>query len=237
LQCVHQGVSAVSDALQLVEKIRSDLTPLAERILGHPYLHALEQGRVPLDSLKVFAGQQHHIISSDLRSIALILSREGMRPSRRFLMNVLQGEAAALDALHAFAGALGLNISDLEVLEPLPAAHAYCTFVAWLALYGSDAELAGALLVNFPAWGANCGRMRAALREKYGLAPSALAFFDLFADIPSFEQEAVAIMQNALDRGLPARLIHRAARMLQGYELMFWDAMAGVAGARLDRGE
>jgi len=227
----------VSDALQLIEKIRADLKPLDERILGHPYLHALEEGRVPLDSLKVFAGQQHHIISSDLRSIALILSREGMGPSRRFLMKVLQGEAAALDALHTFAEALGLKISDLESCEPLPAAHAYCAYVAWLALYGSDAELAGALLVNFPAWGANCGRMRAALREKYGFAPSALAFFDLFADMLPFEQEAVVIVQSALDRGIPAALIHRAARMLQGYELMFWDAMGGVAGVPLGRGE
>ena len=124
----------MSDALQLVEKIRSDLKPLEEKILGHPYLRALEDGRVALDLLKVFAGQQHHIISSDLRSIALILSREGMRPSRRFLMNALQGEAAALDALRAFAGTLGLNSSDLDSLEPLPAAHAYCTYVAWLAL-------------------------------------------------------------------------------------------------------
>ena len=220
----------MSDALQLIEKIRSDLKPVDERILGHPYLRALAEGRVSLDSLKMFAGQHHHIINSDLRSIALILSREGMRPSRHFLMKVLQGEAAALDALHAFAEALVLKISDLESFEPLPGAHAYCAFVAWLALYGSDAELAVALLVNFPAWGANCGRMRAALCEKYGFAPSALVFFDLFADMPSFEQEAVAIVQNALDRGISARLIHRAARMLQGYELMFWDAMGSVAG-------
>ena len=227
----------MSDALQLIEKIRSDLKRLDERILDHPYLRALAEGRVPLDSLKVFAGQQHHIIGSDLRSIALILSREGMRPSRHFLMKVLQGESAALDALHTFAEALGLQISDLESFEPLPAAHAYCAFVAWLALYGSDAELAGALLVNFPAWGANCRRMRAVLREKYGLAPLVLAFFDLFADMPSFEQEAVAVVQNALDRGIPARLIHRAARMLQGYELMFWDAMGSVAGVPLDGGE
>jgi len=224
------GGRAVSDALPLIEKIRSDLKPVDERILGHPYLRALDEGRVPLDSLKMFAGQQHHIISSDLRSIALILSREGMRPSRHFLMKVLQGEAAAMDALHAFAETLALKISDLDSFEPLPSAHAYCAFVAWLSLYGSDAELAGALLVNFPAWGANCGRMRAALREKYGFAPLALTFFDLFADMPSFEQEAVAIVQNALDRGISAQLIHRAARMLQGYELMFWDAMGSVVG-------
>ncbi len=71
--------------------------------MGHSYLKALDEGRLQRDQLKVFALQQHHIISSDLRSVALIVSRQGMLPSRRFLMNVLQGEAAALDALHAFA--------------------------------------------------------------------------------------------------------------------------------------
>jgi len=189
------------------------------------------------DVLKVFAGQQHHIISSDLRSIALIVSRQGMLPSLHFLLSVLHGEAAALDALHAFTRALGLNTGDLEMFEPLPAAHAYCTFVAWLALYGSDAELAGAFLINLPAWGANCGRMHKALQEKYGIAPSALGFFDLFANMPSFEQEALSIIQNALDRGMSTPFIHRAARMLQSYELMFWDAMAGTAGIALDGGE
>ena len=116
----------MSDTLQWVEQIRSDLRPLEDKILGHSYLKALDEGRLQRDQLKVFALQQHHIISSDLRSVALIVSRQGMLPSRRFLMNVLQGEAAALDALHAFADALGLDASDLEVLEPLPAAHAYC---------------------------------------------------------------------------------------------------------------
>jgi hypothetical protein len=159
-----------------------------------------------------------------------------MLPSLHFLMNVLQGEAAALDALHPFTRALGLTTGDLEMFEPLPAAHAYCTFVAWLALYGSDAELAGALLINLPAWGANCGRMHKALHEKYGIAPSALGFFDLFANMPSFEQEALSIIQNGIDRGVPTPFIHRAARMLQGYELMFWDAMADAAGVPQDRG-
>lgn len=227
----------MSDALQLVEQIRSDLKPIETKISKHPYLRTLEDGRVQQNSLKIFPGQQHHIISSDLRSIALIVSRQGMLPSRRFLLNVLQGEAAALDALYVFAGTLGLNVNDLEVFEPLPAAHAYCAFVAWLALYGSDAELVGAFLVNFPTWGSSCGRMRNALRDKYGIAQSALTFFELFANMPSFDQEALSIIQNGLDRGVPARLIHRAARMLQSYELMFWDAMASAAAVHADRGE
>lgn len=220
----------MSNAPSLVAHIRSDLQHLEARISGHPYLKALEENRVRPDSLKLFVGQQHHIVGSDLRSIALILARQAVLPSGRFWINVLQGEANALDALHVFAGALGLELDDLESIEPLPGAQAYCAFVAWLALYGSDAELAGAFLVNFPTWGANCRRMRQALHQKYGIAPSALAFFDLFADMPSFEKEALSIIQNGLDRGIPERLIHRAARMLQAYELMFWDAMGGAAG-------
>ncbi len=35
----------------------------------------------------------------------------------------------------------------------------------------------------------------------------------------------------------PHDLFHRAARMLQSYELMYWDAMAGAAGVPLDPGE
>jgi len=225
----------MSDASQLVAQIRSDLKPLEQKIVGHPYLIATEEGRIPRDLFKVFAGQQYHIISSDLRSIALLVSRHGTLPSRDFLINVLQGEAAAMDALHAFAVALGLSVGDLEAFQPIAAAHAYCTFVAWLALYGSDAELAGAFLVNFAAWGANCGRMRKALHERYGFAESALTFFDLFASMPPFENEALSVIQNGLNRGVPARVIHRAARMLQEYELTFWDALADAAGIRQGR--
>lgn len=220
----------MSDAGQLVAQICSDLKPLERKIVGHPCLTAIEEGHITRDLFKVFAGQQHHIIASDLRSIAMLISRHGTLPSRKFLVSLLQGEAAALEALHTFAAALSLGMGELESFEPVPAAYAYCTFVAWLALYGSDAELAGAFLVNFAAWGANCGRMRQALHEKYGFPASALTFFDLFANMPTFETEAISVVQNGLDRGISPRAIHRAARILQSYELMYWDAMA-VAGS------
>jgi thiaminase len=76
------------DALQWVEQIRSDLKPLEKQILGHSYFKALEDGRLQRDQLKVFALQQHQIIISDLRSIALIVSRQGLLPGRRFLMSI-----------------------------------------------------------------------------------------------------------------------------------------------------
>ena len=114
----------------------------------------------------------------------------------------------------------------LRNLFPLPA---YSAFVAWLALYGSDAELAAAFAVNLSAWGANCGRISAALKAEYHLAADAVAFFDLFANFPSTDDTALAVIQGGLDRGVAPSLIERAARLLQGYELMYRDTMAEAA--------
>jgi hypothetical protein len=110
--------------------------------------------------------------------------------------------------------------------EPLAGAFAYSAYVAWLAMYASEAEFAGAFLINLPAWGANCGAMSRLLKANYGLAPGDVAFFDLFA-APSeaFEQGALAVIAEGLERAVDPRSIHRAARLLQDYELLYWDTL------------
>jgi thiaminase len=216
-------------AHELIDTIRTQLKPLHEKIVGHRYLAAVENAKVSRESLAVFAVQQYHIIASDLRSIALLLARHGNLPSRPYLLNTLQGENNAFEALAKFAQAIGTSHEVLRGSEPIPAAFAYSAFLAWLGMYGSDAEMAGALSLNFAAWGINCGRMSAALKAKYGLRSEAVGFFDLFANLPPAEDAAIAVIQGGLDRGVPAALIARAARMLQAFELAYWDAIADAA--------
>ncbi len=218
----------MASATALVTAIRQELGRLDERILSHPYIKAIEAGTVPADRLRLFAGEQYLIIKSDLRSVAQLVSRFGdATVTREFFLDVLAGEKAALKALSAFAGALGMTQDDLDRYEPLAGAHAYTCYMAWLGLYGSEAEVAAAYLLNFPAWGANCGRLSLALRAGYGLPAEAVAFFDLFADPPAgFEVSALAVIQAGLDRGVPISLLHRSARLLQAYELMYWDTLA-----------
>jgi thiaminase len=220
----------MASARELFETTQTELKPLHQKIVSHRYLAALEEGKLARQSLNVFAIQQNHIIASDLRSIALLLARHGNLASRPYLLGVLQGENAALEALAKFARALGVSDGTVSAADPLPAAFAYSAFLAWLGLYGSDAELAGALSLNFAAWGANCARMSAALKSKYGLTAEAVSFFDLFANLPPAGDAAVAVIQDGLDRGVPSAAISRAARMLQGYELMYWESMAEAAG-------
>jgi pyrroloquinoline quinone (PQQ) biosynthesis protein C len=216
----------MADAKAVIAGIRHDLQTVTEQLLRHPYVQALEEGKISREKLRLFAGEQYSIIASDLKSVAYLVSRFGSAPSRDFFLGILQGERAAWDALLTFAHALGLSETQLREHEPLAGAHAYTCYMAWLALYASDAEIAAAYLVNFPAWGQNCGRLSQILKERFGLSEKDIAFFDLFANPPAtFEANALSVIQQGLDRGIEPRLIQRAVRLLQAYELMYWDTL------------
>jgi TENA/THI-4/PQQC family len=104
--------------------------------------------------------------------------------------------------------------------EPLPGCQAYPAYVAWLALNGSPADVALAFLANLESWGRSCARMRHALRPVY--EADAVAFFDFFAAPPAgFEERALALIAT----GEPASA-RRATRLLQAYELLYWDTLA-----------
>jgi thiaminase len=215
-----------SSAQALVHTIQEALQPVEQRLRQHAYLQALEEGRLTLPQLRYFVGEQSHIIPSDLRSIALLISRCVAPASQQFFRAVLDGEAAALEALEPLATAIGMAPADRDAYEPTPGAQAYSAYLTWLCLYGSEAEVVAALSVNFAAWGANCGRMAQALRQRYGLQETAVQFFTQFAAAsPDVSLPALMIIEASLQQGVETRRIARAARMLQDYELMFWDTL------------
>ena len=89
------------------------------------------------------------------------------------------------------------------------------------------AEVVLAFLANLAAWGENCGQVAAALREAYGAGDDAVAFFDFFArPAEDFEARALEVLDEALAAGDSPVLARRATRLLQAYELSFWDSLA-----------
>ena len=212
---------------ELIEQIRKELEPVETQLRDHPYLRALEQCEIARDRLSVMVGEQHITIESDLRSLAAMVARCDHPRSRRFFLGILPGEDAAFGAIHDLATALGLDEPWLQAYEPTPEAQAYAHYVAWLAHYASPAEMATALAVNFPAWGANCERVGSALRKQYGLTEQDTTFFDLFSGpTPSeFEEGVRRVIDDGLNHGVYEAQLKRAARLLQSYELMFWDGV------------
>src|SRR6266542_1138696 len=148
------------------------------------------------------------------------LVAEGRLPRERLA-------ALALGQLMAFARALGMDAGDLGAYEPEPGCQAYAAYVAWLALNGAQGDVALALVANFGAWGSYCGAVAEALRSRYGLDDEACGFFAFFATpVPEVEQQALAVAQASVEAGAPPERARRYARLIQAYELQFWNTLA-----------
>ncbi len=204
------------DAAKLLALVRAELAPVELGLADHRYLFELEAGRVPLASLRTFAGEQRAIIASDRNSFEHLAHRFPEPPAGEFFREMAAAEAEALRLLERFAAAVGLR----GEYEPLAGCQAYSAYVAWLALNGSPADVVLAFLANLETWGRSCARMRDALHPAYG--DDAVAFFDFFAQTPQgFEERALALIAT----GEPSSA-RRAARLLQAYELLYWDTLA-----------
>ncbi|SHG86330.1 thiaminase II/PqqC family protein [Streptoalloteichus hindustanus] len=211
-------------ARDLLETIRRDLTHDDDANRLVPLVAA---GRAPLTVIGDLAAEQHHVISSDWRSFLALAARATTPEAREFFTGLAQGEGVALARLADLAAATGRDPEALDDHEPEPGCQGYPSYLAWLALNGDPDAVVLALTVNFAAWGGYCGALAQGLREHYGFDDKACGFFDFFATpAPDMEERALAIVQSALDAGKDLALSHRHARMLQGYELIFWNTLA-----------
>jgi thiaminase len=214
-------------ASELVAQTQRELVEAADAIRSHRFLERLRAREVPLERLRALAGEQRAIVSSDRRSFAQLATRFPAGLAGEFFLGMAESEGLALNKLRGLADWLNLTDDDLGAYEPHPGAQAYPAFVAWLALNGSRADVVLAFVANLAAWGENCGQVALALREAYRAGDDAVAFFEFFAHPPEdFESRAVAVLGEGLAAGDSPVLARRATRLMQAYELSFWDALA-----------
>lgn len=217
----------VPDARTLADAVRAEIAAVEEAIRSHPLLDQAEAGELGAERLRGFAREQHAVISSDKRSFSALAARFPAPPAGDLFLALAQGEAEALRRLGALAEAVGLPGEELRAGGRLHRAQAYPNHLARLALGGSRADAALAMLVNLDAWGANCGRLADALRRSPGLDERALGFFRFFAEPPpALADQLLAVVEEGLAAGDSPEAARAAARALQAYELMFWDSLA-----------
>jgi hypothetical protein len=184
-------------------------------------------GQAPIGVLGALAAEQHRIISSDWRTFLTLAAQSTIPQARGFFTALAGGEELALAKVADFATACGFDRAAVEAYQPLPGCQAYPAYLAWLALNGRPLDALLAILVNFSAWGDYCGTIAKALRENYGFDDAGCGFFDFFATpVPELEQQAVAALQAGLDQGWQPDEAIGYGRLLQGYEVMFWNSLA-----------
>ena len=120
-----------------------------------------------------------------------------------------------------------MDEAALRGYQPRAGCQAYPAYVAWLALNADPRDVVLALVANFAAWGDYCGTVSRALREHYGFDETGCGFFDFFAaPAPEVEEQALVAVQEALDAGWDAEASLGYGRLVQNYELMFWNTLA-----------
>ena len=219
----------IGGADRLLQEVRQELATMERR---NHFVELVAEGSAPRERLAALACEELLIVPSDRRSFAFLAARFPEAPAGELFLSLAQGEGVALSHLGAFARALGLDASTISSYEPRAGCQAYTAYVAWLALNGSRSQVAVALLANLDAWGSFCAAVAAGLRRHYGLDDDAVGFFDFFASPPpGFLELGLAVVQSGLDAGEAPEASRRAARLLQHYELAFWDALAeGLTG-------
>jgi hypothetical protein len=181
----------------------------------------------PLSVVGALALEEQRIVASDWRSFLTLAARCGEPAGRAFFGALAQGEGLALPTLAPLVAACGVDEAAARAYRPLPGCQAYPSFLAWLALNAEPAAATLAILANFSAWGGYCATIAEALRNHYGLTDEACGFFDFFATpAPELEEQAIAAVQAGLDAGRPLDEAREHGRLLQAYELMFWNTLA-----------
>jgi thiaminase len=209
----------------LIEQIRSDLSNTIDAILNHQYLDALEKKEISRVKLEIFVCEQYQIISNDKRNFAFMISRASSDVASKLFIDRQDVELNALGNLTIMAEELIIDKRKIEAYEQLAGCQAYTNYLTRLAVYGSDAEILTALLIDLPIWGANCSKISSILKKRYGFSEKSCIFLDKFAcPLPeefvnkSKELIGVAILEHE-------KSLQTAARLILDYELCFWDTI------------
>src|SRR5438477_6745740 len=136
-----------------IELIRSDFSNTIDAILNHPYLYALEKKEISKAKLEIFVCEQYHIISNDKRNFAFAISKASSEVASKLFTDCLDVELNALGNLTTMAGELIIDKRKIEAYEQLAGCQAYTNYLTRLTVYGSDAEILTALLIDLPVWG------------------------------------------------------------------------------------
>jgi hypothetical protein len=214
------------DARELLAEVRAALTPDEEHNRLVPEIVA---GRAPLSAIGALAVEELFVVPSDRRSF-LTLAAQAVEPATAaFFADLGKGENIVLDLLPAMAEAAGMDEAARRAYRPRAGCQAYPAYLAWLALNADPAAVVLAVTANFAAWGSYCATLSQALRKEYGFSDEACGFVDFFGTpAPDLEELAVTAIQQALDAGRSVASGREYGRLLQDYELMFWNTLADL---------
>ncbi|WP_242907717.1 hypothetical protein [Actinomadura terrae] len=198
-------------------------------------LEGLRGGEVTTEQLRRLVAVEYRCHQGELVAYGTLMSRFPHAPAGGFLIELSGLVYKAHPKLRATARALGVGDQDLGHWPPGTDAAAFNGFISYLALHGTQADVALAMHTDMVVYFGACAELADGLRAGTMDVPE--EFFAYYEGGPPEElrDQALETVQDGLDRGDDPDAAVRNARLLEEHIGLFWKAAADAAnGAPTD---
>ncbi|MFN8218396.1 MAG: hypothetical protein U0R71_17535 [Solirubrobacterales bacterium] len=207
----------------LLDEVRADLPHEG----SNRFVEALKRGQLPAESVAHFACEEYYVGEADRRSFAMLAARFPQAAVADFFLWLACSETQVREGVLKLGAAFDLDEADIHNYEPKAGCRAYPAYLSLLTLGGSQADVVLALAANMGAFNEACAAIAPAMIEHYGISPDAVQFLAPFGEPnPEFDTLLSVALDATFPSGIAMASERRAARLLQTYELQFWNTLA-----------
>jgi len=208
------------------ERLREEADYVWERILSHPYLVEMGEGRLPLDKFRYYVRQDYAYLIDFARCLGLAVAKandkETMSTLASFVNSSLTIEVMMLERL---AERLGIPLDQLRGTEQAPTTKAYTRHLLYVAHSGTIGEVMAAMLPCMWTYqeigeriGGNPGIEKTPVYREWSDTYRSQSYIDLVDWYKSLTDRSAA------EAGTSERERMRSHFDLSSrYEYMFWD--------------
>ncbi len=133
--------------MRLSEKLREEHWGLWKRLLEHPFVVELYEGRLPLEKFRFYAVQDYNYLVGLVRSLSIAASKLApFEASRLALEHAHFLATTEMRNYESLLKELGLSMDDVLKAEPAPTNRAYVDFMLATCSTGTIVECLVALL-------------------------------------------------------------------------------------------
>ena len=216
-----------------ITEIENQTLSIRQAILEHPFITGIGDGTLPVDRFKYYVIQDYVYLIDYSRALAIASARAIDLQDMSWFAGLLDETLNQEMALHrSYCQEFGINLQELESVEPASTTKSYTNFLLKTAYQGSFGELVASLLpCQWGYWEIGDHLLKRGLPTS---APLYAQWIKMYTS-EEFTELAHQIREMADRIGGGAGLAEQAA-MRQAYtdsvrlEHRFWDMAYGLEG-------
>ena len=216
-----------------ITEIENQTLSIRQAILEHPFITGIGDGSLPVDRFKYYVIQDYVYLIDYSRALAIASARAIDLQDMSWFAGLLDETLNQEMALHrSYCQEFGINLQELESVEPASTTKSYTNFLLKTAYQGSFGELVASLLpCQWGYWEIGEHLLKRGLPTS---APLYVEWINMYSS-EEFTELAHQIREMADRIGGGAGLTEQAA-MRQAYtdsvrlEHRFWDMAYGLEG-------